>query len=76
MRQVIYPLTFRSDIINIDISFVTEVECAFAVLFAERVRLVDLRILWKLAVCLEVTGFIGSVLDDDIGFVVLELSEG
>lgn len=56
---------------------VAELEVGLAVLaLAERVGLVDLGVLGELAVGLEGSGLVGSVLEDDVALVVLEVSEG
>lgn len=56
---------------------VAELEVGLAVLaLAEAVRLVDLGVLGELAVGLEGTGLVGSVLEDHVALVVLEVSEG
>ena len=40
----------KSDVINVDLSIVSEFERALPVFFTICIRLVDLRILWKLAI--------------------------
>ena len=92
------------DIIDIDFLVVAELECAFALFFAECLGFVDLGVFWQFAVCFHwkgkerfkgsglvlcpakdvvwneelrrtATGFVGSVFDDNICFIVLELSQ-
>jgi hypothetical protein len=38
------------DIVDVHLPIFTELECAFAFLLSKGIRLVDLRILWELAV--------------------------
>jgi hypothetical protein len=55
---------------------VAELEVGLAILaLSKGVGLIDLGVLGKLAIGLEGTGFIGSVLENDIALVVLEVSE-
>lgn len=65
---------YMLQVINLNLAIVfAEIEGAFAIFLAKSFGFVDLCILGKLSVCLEITCFIGGVLDNDIGLVILEV---
>lgn len=67
----------KLDIVDVQLAVILpKVERALAVLFSERICLVDLGIFRQLAVCLEISCLIGRVLHDYVGLVVLEFTEG
>lgn len=68
--------SYELQVINLNVAVIfAEVKRAFAIFLAERFRLVDFSVLWKLAVRLKIPRLVSSVFDDDIGFVVLEIAQ-